>query len=260
MINKNSTFEYTNKDSKMSPFQVFCKYSDEKDKCATGTAVIVNSKKIKIDSILDVGSGDGSLLLSIIQQLDFKPKTIDILEPSKDLLQVAISSFRDFEGIKFIENKFEDWESQSTYDIVLASHLYHITKENMESQYIKLISKVKVGGSLIFIMRTDDDIYRFKSIFKKKILGDMYAAQTIQDAHAVFLSFVPEKDIKLSNLYSTLSIPLEKSTEDREQILSFLLNSKFEELGADIKLEVLDYVKNVDGVFNIVEGIMVIDK
>ena len=109
-------------------------------------------------------------------------------------------------------------------------------------------------------MREVDDIYNFKTIFKKKILGETYNAQTIDQILKIFSEIVSNKSIEKYDCNSELNIPYETSQEDTYKILSFLLNTPIKSLSTDIIKDIMNYVANIKGKFKQTDGILVIHK
>lgn len=255
---KNNTFEYKKEGEGETPFSTFLRYSDEKLNTSKKVAEILIQLKKDNLSILDIGGGDGFLLKESLVSSKITASNIIIVDPNKDILDKARDIFSDTKNVTFIEEPFETWNSNQTFDIVLASHLYHIESKDLQSQYASFFKKVAPGGVLIFIMRKVDDVFTFKTIFKKKVMGQEYVAQTIDQAITIFESIVPSSQIKRDEVYAKLSLPYKESRPDTDKILSFLLSKKVELLEEDLVNEMYDYLEKVNGELTQIDGILLV--
>ncbi len=256
---KNNTFEYKKEGEIETPFSTFLKYSNEKLNTSKKIAQILNQYKKDTISVLDIGGGDGILLKESLASSNVIVSDITIVDPNKDILDKARENFSSSNNVSFVEQSFETWNSTQTFDVVLASHLYHIEDKDLQEQYESFLKKVTPGGILIFIMRKVDDIFVFKTLFKKKVMGQEYVAQTIDKAITIFNSTVPPSQITNDEVYAQLLLPYKESKEDTDRILSFLLGKKVELLEESLIHEIYDYLKIVDGKFSQIDGILLIE-
>jgi ubiquinone/menaquinone biosynthesis C-methylase UbiE len=100
-------------------------------------------------SILDIGTGDGRFLLKIIKKLERleTPTTVTCLDPHP----LAKKVFGSFPASQFISNGFEKYDTDASFDIVMAiQSLYYVDDEHRCID--KMIRMTKKGGLTIIVL------------------------------------------------------------------------------------------------------------
>ncbi len=93
-------------------------------------------------SIAEIGPGNGANLVSYL----FKPKTIDLYEPSKKLYLGLRKKFKKQKKLKFINRKFSPIKNK--YNSILYLDVLEHIKEDRE-ELLKAFLSIKRGGFLI---------------------------------------------------------------------------------------------------------------
>ncbi len=138
-------------------------------------------KELKFTNMLDVGCGDGSISLPLLNT----HRTLDLVDLSSSMLSIAKSKIpQDLEGHVRLQNKsLEKLSSDKKYDLILAigllahvpdienaiSILHSMLAEDgymilQFSDYSKLVTKMS------FITRKSND-HKLNKIYKKNLLG-----------------------------------------------------------------------------------------
>ena len=269
MSAKKTTLEYKRKD-KETPFETFLKYTDEKQKSSTVLASILN-KHIKGEraKLLDIGTGNGEYLRITLDKAKLSSE-IDfvLLEPSKDLItelskEVKKFSSRNRNSISIVKNTWEDYRTDEKFDVILASHLYHIPREEYYLQLKKMIDYLEKGGVLIFVLRNIDDPYRFKMKFKPLLFGKKFQAKILDEAIEVFKE-ISDKYVHLEidkfESVSELRLPYKNNMKDTISIIEFYLNKYWGDIPSAIQKDVLKFIENRKGVFKQIDGLAVVRK
>ena len=92
--------------------------------------------------IAEIGPGNGANLVSYL----FKPKTIDLYEPSKKLYLGLRKKFKKQKKLKFINRKFSPIKNK--YNSILYLDVLEHIKEDRE-ELLKAFLSIKKGGFLI---------------------------------------------------------------------------------------------------------------
>lgn len=267
MSNYKATLEYKKKNDE-TPFETFLKYTDEKDKSSTVLAELLrkNTPNKKIN-FLDIGTGTGEYLEMTLRKSKLSNE-IDfvLLEPSGDLvkeLKNKVSNLQNKSRLKIIKKTWESYQSDQKFDLILASHLYHIKRENYHEQLVKMVNYLSNDGVLLFVLRNVDDLYDFKMRFKPKLFGKEYKAQTLDQVVKVFRN-ISKNDNRLTiNRYESVShlwLPFKKNMPDTIALIEFCLNKYWDDIPEILQAEILAYVKKKRGVFRQVDGIAVVRK
>ena len=97
--------QYTQKANTLIPYEIYLKYSTQKDISIIQLQKILSRFKNNQNRILDVGSGDGSYLLqSLPKDNHFE---ITFLEPAKDLFKTLKTNIQQYSNCKAINETFE---------------------------------------------------------------------------------------------------------------------------------------------------------
>ena len=266
MSNKTVGFEYKRKE-KETPFETFLRYTDEKEKSAGVLSELLKKHIKKEVDILDIGSGNGEYLRLALGKAKFQMGlNLVLLEPSNDLvreIKKSVNLFPETSSIKIVNRRWEDYVSKDRFDVIIASHLYHIPRERYYAQFSKMVSYLKKDGVLIFVLRSIDDPHHFKTKFKPVLFGEKFKAKTLDEAIKIFKE-ISNKDarliIKEYDSLSKLKIPYKSNMEDAISIIEFYLNKHWEDIPKKIQNEVTDFIKEKHGVFKQVDGLAVIKR
>jgi len=98
--------------------------------------------------ILEVGCGPGTATIGLAQM----GLSIVALEPSLETYNVACQNLAAYPNVEIINTNFEEWESERTFDAVVAATSWHWVAP--EHKHIKVASLLKDRGSLILLWNT----------------------------------------------------------------------------------------------------------
>lgn len=264
----------TSKERKETPYLTFLRYTNEAERSSRVFSSILHSilRKSFIGgenklSILDIGSGDGRLVVNVFRKLARSLYAdLFLLEPSEELhseLGRNIKLLPRRLKVKIINKKYEDLKGhESFFDIIFASRLYHIARKDRYNQFSKMISQLKVGGHLIFVLRKKDDNYYFKKKFQTKIFGRGYLTGHIEECMPTFRKISNELNLEIKNfgIHSELKIPVSENLKDSISLIEFSLNTKWNEIPRSLKIRVLKYIEKKQNVFKQLDGVAVIKK
>lgn len=262
------TFEYQDR-GKETPFETFLRYTDEKVQSAKVLAEIIKKVVTKEGlDFLDIGSGNGEYLSLALNSLPNLPVVnFTLLEPSLDLFEeLRNKSLRlpHKKTVEVVNQTWEEYESSKKFDVILASHLYHIPRSEYQHQLGKMITFLKDGGYLIFVMREKDDTYEYKKLIKSQISGEMFEAKTLDEAVNTFKEISEKEpvDLKIERFTSRskLTIPISKNRDDAIAIIEFFVNKRWEEISPQIQEEALKFVQDKNEQFEQIDGIALIKK
>ncbi|TSC86813.1 MAG: hypothetical protein G01um101416_578 [Microgenomates group bacterium Gr01-1014_16] len=263
-------YEYRTKNNRETPFETFLRYTNEKNKLAKKYLKILreripNGFSGEI-SVLDIGAGEGAFLNNVLKKLlDQRKSTkisITLLEPSVDLMNALKNNFPKTAQLRpfFVNDRWEEFKVRKKFDFIFATHLYHFNIDNYLLEIRNMLFLLKGGGSLIFTLRGKDDVFHFKTKFKKGIFG-VFRAKTSQviEKGLVQLNEEGYKTIKFKSK-SKLRIPIFKDEQDFVAIMEFYLNYPWIDLDEKIKDSVIKYVKRKKGAFLQEDNIFVFSK
>jgi cyclopropane fatty-acyl-phospholipid synthase-like methyltransferase len=245
-----------------SPFEVFLRYTNEKDASAQQLAAIFSDTG-RGARILDIGAGNGEHLDLILRQ------TAGLIDAHFTLLDRSPHMARCLEekfASKLPENRlsircaaFEDFSTNERYDVVLAAHLfYQIPRENWQRQLERMTDLLQSNGKLAVVARKQDDSYYFKVAFKPRLFGDDFLPITIDD---ILQRLPPNANYAAQySAKSELNIPISTRPKDAQAIMSFYLGKPWHEIPSDIQQDALNFVQDRDGIFIQEDGIAVITR
>jgi ubiquinone/menaquinone biosynthesis C-methylase UbiE len=236
--------QYKNRKNTLTPFEIYLKYSNEKDVSVKQLHKILSNFKKDSIKILDVGSGDGSYLIeSLPKNNSFH---ITSLEPSKSLYKKLGRNTKKLSNFKTTNQTFEEFYkcNDEKFDIVLASHLYHFPQEEYPIFISQLITVLNDKGTLIWIERGIDEITEFKKKYKTMLLPKRYPLNWIPRNYKRALDILNKKpgQTKLILNRSELNFPSKENLGEIIAIVEFYLNIDWITIHNDIQNEILDYI------------------
>jgi protein-L-isoaspartate O-methyltransferase len=98
--------------------------------------------------ILEIGCGPGTATIGLAQM----GLSIVALEPSLETYNVACQNLAAYPNVEIINTNFEEWESERTFDAVVAATSWHWVAP--EHKHIKAASLLKDSGSLVLLWNT----------------------------------------------------------------------------------------------------------
>ena len=251
--------QYTQKANTLIPYEIYLKYSTQKDISIIQLQKILSRFKNNQNRILDVGSGDGSYLLqSLPKDNHFE---ITFLEPAKDLFKTLKTNIQQYSNCKAINETFEDFhaENKNKFDIILASHLYHFPEDEYSIFLSQLISILEDFGTLIWIERGIDEVTDFKKRFKSMLVPSRYPKDWKPRSYNKALGILKEQsgNTELILNESELRFPYEENLDEVIALVEFYLNIDWISIPIDTQNEILEYIEDKGGVLKEEEGIII---
>jgi SAM-dependent methyltransferase len=269
-MNDQVGFEYRSSGKENeTAFEIFLKYTDEKEKSAAILGKILARLIVKQGmALLDVGSGNGEYLrLALCGVRSIKKTFFTLLEPSSDLvkrLRLKAKRFPRNAVVKVVRSTFENFTTKNRFDVVLASHapLAKNRIENLTAVYRKMLGLLKPEGCLIVVLRGKDDVHGFRTVFKSRLIGRDYQSLTIDDATEALRKIAGEARLRVSRFSANakLRLPYPHNMRDVISIAEFLLNKKWKDFPGDIREAVLHYVKQKKGILHQIDGFALVRK
>jgi len=248
-----------------TPFEIFLKYTDEKEKSSAVLGNILSRLLVREDmTCLDIGSGNSEYLRSALNKVrNLKELIITLLEPSVDFarqLRRTAKLFLRSTSVSIAHSSFEDFTTDERFDIVLASHV-PLAKDDLvrlSAIYVRMLDLLKPNGVLVVVLRGKDDIHQFRTKFKSLIMGKNYKSLTIGDAERVFRRIAKRLPLQLGKLNAgaRLRLPYPDNMRDVITVAEFLLNKRWEEIPADIRDSVLAHVRGKHGQLQQIDGFL----
>lgn len=254
--------QYRDKVNNLTPFEIYLKYSNEKEVSIKQLCKILSRFKGKSIKILDVGSGNGTYLLkSLPKDNSFQ---ITFLEPSESLFTKLKENTKNNGNYKCINQTFKEFYKNinEKFDIVLASHLYHFTQKEYPIFISQLISLLNDSGTLIWIERGIDEIAEFKKRFKTKLLPNRYPDKWQPRNYKKALGILKEKSGKTELIInrSELKFPYRENLDETIAIVEFYLNIDWISIPKLIQKKILKFISNRNGTLKQEEGIIIYQK
>jgi len=197
-------------------FQFFLSHSDEKIQ-----QIALLRRKIG-GSLLDIGCGEGTITLALKDMFD----RVEVVEEKKNYCENL-----EKQGIVCHNTKFEDFQTSSRYDVILASHLLTYL-DDKEKAIAKMYQLLKVGGKIYIFNMTYDGLMQ---VIKEKIHPDISNRTDLQVQEIV------KKYVK----YEREIIPINMETKTDEEMLGMIkfLSEKRPELWDKNKNNIRKIVK-----------------
>lgn len=206
----------------LSTWKVFRSISNENH--ITANHILSLDSWENINSILDLGCGDGLITKSIVLNSPEQINKVILLDPDKEMLDEAYLHLTELGIVPDVEkeiSKFEDYLNNNIInaDVVLAIHLVYLITPN---SFRSLIENLPIGKKLILIL--DDP----GSVFTK--LWHHTAPKYIERSNYVrnYLSAISENfKIEKTTITSKIINPLIQRTDIKESLLSLMSYSDF---------------------------------
>lgn len=269
-MKKKIGFEYRRRSAeKEAPFEIFLKYSDEKEKSSEVLGKILSKLLVREKmTLLDVGSGTGEYLrLALSKARDPKGVSAILLEPSPDLARKLRNTRKLFPrtiSVDIVGDAFENFTATTLFDIILASHV-PLAKDNiarLPGIYLRIFELLKPDGYLVIVLRGKDDVHQFRTRFKTKIIGRDYYSLTIDDAEAILRKIAEQLPLRIQkfSVKAKLHLPYPDDMRDVISVVEFLLNTNWKDIPAEIRNSILAYIHRRNGLLRQIDGFLVVRK
>lgn len=206
----------------LSTWKVFRSISDENH--ITATHILSLDSWENINSILDLGCGDGLITKSIVLNSSAQIDKVMLLDPDKEMLEEASLNLTELGVVPEVErrvSKFEDYLTNHsiTVDVILAIHLvYLITPESFRL----LIENLPVGKKLILVLDDEGSVFTqlWEQTAPKYVERSRYVRQYLTELHG-------QCSINKTTITSKIINPLIQRTDIKDALLSILSYSDF---------------------------------
>jgi 2-polyprenyl-3-methyl-5-hydroxy-6-metoxy-1,4-benzoquinol methylase len=128
--------------------------------------------------MLDIGGYNGVFTVKLLKQLHVKIDSIEVVEPIDVEVDYRRNLSPEFSNINFVKNKLEEYNSNSTFNLVLASHSLYSSIDNKKydnnQAFINnLLSFLDKDGIIIVILgNSNGKAYSLKKELNKLILNE----------------------------------------------------------------------------------------
>jgi SAM-dependent methyltransferase len=269
-MKKKIGFEYHKRSAgEEVPFEIFLKYSDEKEKSSEVLGRILSRLLTREKmTLLDIGSGTGEYLRLALSKARIPQRlSVTLLEPSTDLATRLCSARKLFPSnvfVNIVSDTFEDFTTGVLFDIILASHV-PLAKDNVAKLpeiYRRMFKLLKPDGYLVIVLRGKDEVHQFRTSFKTKIIGRDYYSLTIDDAEAILRKIAEQLPLQIQkfNVKAKLHLPYPDDMRDVISVVEFLLNTNWKDIPVVIRDSILTYIRRRNGLFRQIDGFLVVRK
>ena len=219
-------------------WKVFRAYSKENLIIAEHVSNTRTWVKTEPSRVLDIGSGDGLVLKKIIEQSEYKPHSIRIVEPNSELLQEARSNLIELcpeNSLELIKEDIFSYQAQIAYegvDLILLIHVLYLLPEESVN---KIIQSLPVGLPIIIV--TDQNSSLFSDTWK-------LAAKKYYNRSTQINSFIgslnnDKYSVNETSFRTYLKNPFYIQREDlQDKLISMISYSEFNEMDVDRKLDI----------------------
>jgi SAM-dependent methyltransferase len=132
-------------------FELFRLQTDQKEMARTAILKVLGAKPL--NTLVDVGAGDGALTSMISRNFDKKI----LIEPNE---RFAAEAARRLPQARIIKTRIEDAQFDFLADVVLMSHvLYYVEPEKWRETLMKCYDILKPGGIIIILLQSPKSDY-----------------------------------------------------------------------------------------------------
>lgn len=182
----------------------------------------------RASKLLDIGPGDGRVILRTLIRLRRKPSLLGLIEPNQQFLDdtaKAISFDRFFGHCDYIKKKLIDCNCEDLlkYDTILCTHtLYFLSDDELE----RLLELVQAGAQLIIVIDHPDSIFttlwkRTAPDFCRRVISHCEKIQNLDRC---------EFAVAQGEIEAEISNPFDLREEVRDLVVSMLSYSDVEDM------------------------------
>lgn len=205
--------------SYVAAWKTYRTLSNEDDQIARKISHYVKLKNDNV-KILDIGPGDGRVLLRTLIRLDQAPKEVKIIEPNQTFVDETIRAvnYDRFLGkLDVIPKKLEACSDNeiSGYDLILCTHTaYFLTN----GELVRLLDQVEKGARLIVILDHPDSVF---AKLWQRTAPDFYRTARNHTEKLRSLS-ANDFDVKISEVEAEIGNPSALRQDIKNLVLSML--------------------------------------
>jgi hypothetical protein len=195
--------------------------------------------------MLDVGSSDGSLLNTIVGQMNgqaHKHIVIDCVEPDKSGLPHLRQLHRAFEGygitLRIVQSSIQNFllYRRPLYNIIFCTHLfYHIPKDQWPMVIHSLLAALSTDGGRLFIclVSFDSDVYRVWDSIARTVESEGLPRRFDEDGQFIFAedmcAFLMQEGIEATShrIEATFRFSRHDCTEYRDKTARGIVETSF---------------------------------
>lgn len=144
-----NSFEWYDHNTISENCRQFSKFTNEKSLLTKRLIEILNPNHN--DSILDIGCGEGHLLMDMATIT----KQSTGIEPDTKMMKLAKYNLKGT-NVQLIQTKFENYESNRKFTIVTASHVFSFFRDK-ESAINKIINLTEKNGKIAIVLHSSRD-------------------------------------------------------------------------------------------------------
>jgi len=260
--NHRDLFVYEN--SSQAPFDVFLERSNEKQK--VGRYLYEQMLRMVLDNsrpatnILDIGSGDSSLVFYALQNLSKAKIKYTAIEPVVKSVYRAKQTLSKL-GIDWeVENAvFDDFTTDTRYDMIIASNLYHLDEHEIPDFIKKVKNMLSDNGKFYFIYRSSrhDDILELRKQYEGQMYDEFKQPRTMEIIKRIVnQSTIPYRSVDEINS----EVDFGKDSRTRSKLIEFIFNRSFDSIDTKIMDSVQKFIADRQDILKSCQAVMIFDK
>jgi|GEM_PF-2015358 2-polyprenyl-3-methyl-5-hydroxy-6-metoxy-1,4-benzoquinol methylase len=204
-------------------FEKFLGWTNEKQKTAEAIERLIPEET---NSLLDIGAGDGQLTKLLEKHFNH----VFALEPSP-LLFTKLKEKLESVNNTIINLPIEEFESDETFDVILASHVFQYIKNPSES-ILKIQSMLKDSGVLLVVFNEEEGTFeKLKAHYKKYMVDESLIGShknNSQQKNSILRTLLESHfSVTETSFTSNVEIP---SVKDFISILDFIYDTDFQNI------------------------------